>query len=273
MVLAARENWKVMSASASEGVALLIRGPVATLTFDQKRTHNSMRLRSWIAVPRLIAEAEGEPAVRLIALRGAHGNFGSGNDLVEFRALHGRREAAEAFARAMAGAMRAVEGASKPVVVAIEGVCYGASVALALAGDMRIAANNATFAITPAKLGALYLQSDLYRLVATIGSSQAKKLIYSSQPITAAQAQAIGLVDEVIPAEGFEAALTLLMDAILRGSNSTLRTTKAMLRLVGHAATPTETEESLAVFIDATQGDDFVEGVDAFLQKRAARFR
>jgi enoyl-CoA hydratase/carnithine racemase len=162
--------------------------------------------------------------------------------------------------------------ASKPVIMAIEGLCYGASVALTLAGDLRIAATNASFGITPAKLGALYLQSDLHRLVAAVGLGQSKKLIYSAQPISAIQAREIGLVDEVISADQFESELKVLTDAILRGSSFTLRRTKDMLRSVDTTAIPEETDATLALFVEATQRDDFVEGVDAFMTKRRPRF-
>jgi enoyl-CoA hydratase len=260
-----------MSAAASDGVSLLINGPIATIKLDQLRTHNAMQLKTWRALPALMAAAERDTAVRLILLRGAHGNFGTGNDLVEFGAVHGDPAAAKAFGLAMAEAMRAVEAASKPVLVAIEGYCYGASVALALAGDLRIAASNATFAVTPAKLGALYLQSDLHRLVAAVGLGQSKKLIYSAQPVSAARAHEIGLVDEVLVAKQFEAELKLLTDAILAGSSLTLRRSKEMLRTAD--PTPQETDASLDLFVEATQGDDFLEGVKAFLAKRSPRFR
>jgi enoyl-CoA hydratase/carnithine racemase len=260
-----------MSASATEGVSLLIRDSIATIVLDQKRRHNALGLKTWIALPLLIASIERNAEVGLIVLRGAHGNFGAGNDLVEFGALHGKPAAALEFARAMADAMRAVEAASKPVIVAIEGLCYGASVALTLAGDLRIAAENATFAITPAKLGALYLQSDLHRLVAAVGLGQSKRLIYSAEPIGAARARQIGLVDEVVAAGHFELELERLTDAILCRSPFTLRRSKEMLDSVN--PTPAETDESLELFVKATQGREFVEGVDAFNNKRPPRFR
>ena len=144
---------------------------------------------------------------------------------------------------------------------------------MALAGDIRIAADDATFAITPARLGALYLQSDLHRLVAAVGLSQSKKLIYTALPISAAEARAIGLVDEVVSAEHFDSELKQLTDAILRGSRFTLRRTKEMFRSVGYVATPEETDATLAQFVDATQGNDFVEGVNAFMTKRTPLFR
>ena len=172
----------------------------------------------------------------------------------------------------MAKAMQAVEAASKPVLVAIEGVCYGASVALALAGDLRVAATNATFAVTPAKLGVIYLRSDLHRLVAAVGTGPSKLLIYSAEPVSAARAQQIGLVDEVLSAETFETELSRLIKTILSGSQFTLRQTKNMMRRLGGAPTPEETDESLALFVEATQGVDFKEGVEAFVEKRSPRF-
>ena len=169
--------------------------------------------------------------------------------------------------------MQAVEAASKPVLMAIEGVCYGAAVALALAGDLRIASTSAVFAITPAKLGAVYLRSDLHRLVAAVGVGRSKKLIYSAEAIGAAQARRIGLVDEVIAEARFEADLQRLIEAIVAGSTLTLRRTKEMLRELGHGAAPAETRATLASFVEATQGEDFREGVAAFLSKRTPRFR
>ena len=148
---------------------------MATIVIDRQRRRNSLRLATWQRLPALITEAEGDPTVALIVIRGAGGQFGAGNDINEFSALHGDPVAAEAFGAAMAAAMQAIEAAAKPVIMAIEGVCYGAAVALALAGDLRIAADSASFAITPAKLGALYLASDLHRLVTAIGVGAEQK--------------------------------------------------------------------------------------------------
>lgn len=156
--------------------------------------------------------------------------------------------------------------------MAIEGVCYGAALALSLAGDVRIASTNAVFSIPVAKLGAVYLRSDFERLVATIGMGQSKKLIYSSESFGAEQALRIGLVDEVFPEERFEPELRHLVETILARSPFTLLRSKAMLRQIGHGGISRETSESLASFAEATQSDDFAEGISAFLTRRTARF-
>ncbi|NIJ08398.1 enoyl-CoA hydratase/carnithine racemase [Sphingomonas vulcanisoli] len=258
--------------SIDHGVRLDVAGSVATVTIDRPDKRNALGLAAWRALPELIRAAEQDRTARVIVVRGAAGHFGAGNDIAEFGALQGDPGAAGAFGAAMAEAMRSIEDAGTPVVMAIEGMCYGASVALALAGDLRIAADNAVFAITPAKLGALYLRSDLHRLSAAVGNGQAKRLIFSAEAIGADEALRIGLVDEAIAQDRFETRLQQLIAAIVGGSPFTIRRTKQMLRDVGSGPAPVETRESLAAFVEATQGADFAEGIAAFGAKRSPQF-
>lgn len=254
------------------GVTLALAGPVATIAFDRPAARNAMLQSTWLALPELVSEATADPAVRVIVLRGAGGHFGAGNDIAEFGGLRGDAAGSRAYGWAMAEAMRAIEAAPCPVIAAIEGSCYGASVALALSADIRLAAVHAQFAITPAKLGAVYLRSDHHRLVAAIGPGQARRMIFTARSLDADQALAIGLVDEVAAADAFEAQLSALVSAIAQGSPHTLYHSKRMLRAVGAGETPAESEETIGWFVDAMQGSDFAEGVEAFLAKRKPRF-
>lgn len=260
-----------MSRSPVNEVRLELSGKVATIVLDNPGRKNAMGLSAWRTLAMVVRDADADERIRVIVLRGGGGDFGAGNDISEFGALIGDRSAAEEFGAAMAAAMSALEAATKPVIVAIEGVCYGASVALALSGDLRIAADDARFAITPVKLGALYLRSDLHRLVAAVGQGQARRLIYTAESIGADRAAAIGLVDEVVPAGSFDLELARRIDGLLQGSSYTLRRTKAMLFTL-EPSTPPETAVSLAAFVDATQGADFAEGIAAFLTRRPPRF-
>jgi enoyl-CoA hydratase/carnithine racemase len=256
----------------SGGASLVIGGGVATILLDRVAARNAMLYATWRALPGLIAQAEADPRIAVIVLRGAGGNFGAGNDIAEFGRV--RNEAANclAYGQAMADAMLSVERATKPVIAAIEGSCFGASVALSLAADFSIAAADARFAITPSKLGALYLRSDLHRLVAAIGQGQARRMIYTACVLEALEAAAIGLVGELVSPDAFEAALIQRTQEISRGSTFTLRHSKRMLRGVGHGETPIEDEESLGWFVDAMQGPDFAEGYAAFMAKRSPIF-
>ena len=253
-------------------VRLFTSGSVAVVTLDRPSQRNAIHRSDWLELPRLIRQAERDDAVRLIVLRGAGGCFGAGNDISELAGLRGDPASARAYAHAMADATATVEDASKPVMAAIEGVCYGASVALALAADIRIAREGATFAVTPAKLGALYLRSDLHRLARTIGPSAARRLIFTADAVDAATALRMGLIDEVFTPGAFEARLSGMAQAVARGSGFTLRRSKAMLLDLAGVRAPAETAESLSCFVEATQGGDFAEGSAAFLAKRPASF-
>ena len=254
------------------GASLIIENGVATILFDRTNARNAMLYRTWCALPALIAEAEASSEGAVVVLRGAGGHFGAGNDIAEFGRLHGDATGSRDFGQAMADAMLSVEKATKPVIAAIEGSCYGASVALALAADFRVAAEDSRFAITPAKLGALYLRSDLHRLVAAVGQGQARRMILTALAIEAKEAAAIALVDHLVPPGRFDEELDLLVKAILRGSPFTIHHSKLMLRSAGHGETPAEDEESLGWFVDAIQGPDFSDGNSAFMAKQAPKF-
>jgi enoyl-CoA hydratase/carnithine racemase len=94
-----------------------------------------------------------------------------------------------------------------PTAALIEGACYGAGVALAMACDLRLASAGARFGITPAKLGIGYPQEDVHRLVGLVGAGQAGRLLFSAGTIDAAEAHRIGLVELIAEPEGAAAML------------------------------------------------------------------
>ena len=268
-----RNSTRFSNTSTTDGdVTLEIRDAVATITVQRPAKINAMRLATWVALYAHVVAADSNPAVGLLVVRGSGKHFGAGNDIEALSTFSGNSAKALVFATAWADAIQSVEDATKPVLMAIEGVCYGAALALSLAGDVRIASANSLFSIPVAKLGALYLQSDLQRLVAAVGMGQTKKLIYSSDTLGAEQALRIGLVDEVVSEESFERALQRLIETILERSPFTLLRSKEMLRELGYAGSVRETSETLASFADATQNEDFAEGISAFLTRRTANF-
>ena len=153
-----------------------------------------------------------------------------------------------------------------PVIAAIDGDCFGAGVALALAADIRVAGLRAIFAITPAKLGITYPQEDIARLVALVGPGQAGRLLYTAARIEAGEAGRIGLV-EFTSDEAWATALGLAREMAAL-SPASLLALKRAVRGVAKGADPRFDTD----FDQAFAGSDFREGLAAFRERRPPGF-
>ncbi len=173
---------------------LRIEDAFARLTLQRPEVRNAIPLDGWDAIAEKARAAEAAGA-RLLVLAGEGGAFCAGADLGGFAALQGDPAAASAFREAMRRGIDALASLPIPVVALIEGPCYGAGVALALACDIRLAGPAARFAITPAKMGISYPQEDVARLVALVGAGQAARLLFTGATFDAAEAMRIGLAD------------------------------------------------------------------------------
>jgi enoyl-CoA hydratase/carnithine racemase len=128
----------------------------------------------------------------------------------------------------------AVAGLPIATIAAIEGPCYGAGVALAMACDIRVAGEGARFAITPAKFGISYPQEDVARLVALVGPGQASRLLLWAGTIEASEAARIGLVELLVGDVG--PAVDSLASSILANSPDSIAALKRAIRLAGEGA-------------------------------------
>lgn len=181
---------------------LAIDNGIAALTLDRPARRNAIPADGW---DRLTAQLDAIPdGARLLTLAGAGGAFCAGADLGDFPMAP---DAAAAFRQAMRRAFERLAARAIPTVALIDGACYGAGVALAMACDLRVAGPGAQFAITPAKIGISYPHEDIHRLVGLVGSGQASRLLLTGLAIDAAEAHRIGLVD--LRAQGEERAALL----------------------------------------------------------------
>jgi enoyl-CoA hydratase/carnithine racemase len=159
----------------------------------------------------------------------------------------------------MRTALDRLRGLAIPTIALIEGDCYGAGVALAMACDLRLAALNAHFAITPAKLGISYPQEDVHRLVELVGPGQAARLLFSAQPIRSEEARQIGLVDDWLPNE------SLLVPAILANDRESLALLK---EAIGRAAAGVRQDPDMDARFDALiAGDEMARRLEALRRK------
>lgn len=209
---------------------LTLDGAVARLRLDRPEARNAIPAQGWIDLAERSEEAAARGA-RLLILVGTRKAFCAGADLADFPAFTTDPAAATAFRKGMREGLDRLCDLPIATVAAIEGPCYGAGVALALACDIRVAGEGARFAVTPAKFGISYPQEDIARLVALVGTGQASRLLLGAGSIGAAEALRIGLV-ELGPAD-FDAAIDELTKAIIANSADSIAALKRGIRLAG----------------------------------------
>ncbi|WP_380875762.1 enoyl-CoA hydratase [Sphingomonas sp. DBB INV C78] len=252
-------------------VRLEKQGAIAHLLIDRAVKRNAFTQAMWEALPGLLADAMADDAIKVVILRSAEpGTFCAGADIAEFSegALdpEWRAKNQDSIRRAQHELARA----EKPVIAAIDGDCVGGGCGLSIACDLRVASPRARFGITPAKLGLVYSLHDTKLLVDLVGPAQAKRILFTAQLLPAEEAQRIGLIE--ILDEDPVAAATALAGAIASASSHSVRNTKKIVRRIldGQADDDAETH---ALFGSAFTGEDFREGVSAFLEKRKAVFK
>jgi len=250
---------------------LLRDGAIATLKLNRPARRNAMTRAMWLALPALLAEVAADDTIALLQLEGSGGHFCGGADIGEFEQAYATQAAAAASNAGGRDAVEALAAFPKPSVAVIRGACVGGGVALALACDLRFAADDARFAVTPVRLGLIYSHADTQRLVRAIGAGRAKEMLFSARLIDAAEALRIGLVECLWPADCFDAAVSDYVAKLAMTSRPALRAVKAMVGAIADGATR-ETPTLRALFEDRFCGADFAEGSRAFLKKRAPHF-
>lgn len=247
-------------------------GPVARLLIDHPQRRNAFTRAMWRALPGLVTQALSSSATRVLVLQGAQaGMFAAGADISEFEQTYASADEAARAAREIQQAVDALEACPLPVVALIDGPCVGGGVALAMACDIRIASEPSRFAVTPARLGLSYHPDDLRRLVRACGLPAASELMFTGQLWTSARALQAGLVNQVLPSAEFPDVAEALLQAIAANSLSAVRAIKAGLRAVV-AQDAQALAEADRNFLALFASPDFIEGRDAFLQKRSAQF-
>ena len=208
---------------------LEIEEGIARLTLRRPKRRNAIPASKWLELAALLTEI-GEAKVLILGGE-AGGAFCAGADISEFRTFTHDPAAARRFRTEMRVALCALRDVPIPAIAVVEGACYGAGVALAMACDVRVAGPHARFAITPAKLGISYPQEDVHRLVSLVGPGQASRMLLSAEAIDAVEAARIGLVELV--ADDAAAAAGALAAAMAANDAQSLALLKSAVRLAG----------------------------------------
>lgn len=248
------------------------QGNVAWVIIDHLRRRNAVTRKMWEELPRAVAEAVEDPHVRVLVLRGAgDAAFVSGADISEFENLRSD-SSGEAYDLVTERALEAVLAVEIPVLAMIHGYCVGGGVALALAADLRYAADDAQFAVPAARLGTAYHPRAAAMLAATVGVPVAAEILFTARRYDAREAERAGLVNAVLPKDQLEPHVGAIAESIAANAPLSLRAAKAILRELREQTVP-QSLEAEQWARRCFQSEDYAEGVRAFLEKRPPRFR
>lgn len=248
---------------------------VAVIMLDRPDVLNAFNDDLGFATLKSVEEAAADDTVRCIVITGAGRAFCAGEDLGALAAGYTEGtvpDLGKTLTDRYNPLIRAIRAAPKPVIAAVNGVAAGAGVSLALACDIRIASEHAKLVLAFIGVGLVPDSGAVWFLSRMVGSARAWQLASTGRPITAEEAHALGLFDEVVPADDFEKTWRERAVKLASGPTTAYALTK---ELVSQAANRS-LDEHLEVEVDA-QGaagrtEDHLEGVQAFLSKRAPRF-
>ncbi|HXG16945.1 MAG TPA: enoyl-CoA hydratase-related protein [Calidithermus sp.] len=210
-----------------------------------------------------------DPEVRVAVLGGAGRAFTGGMDLRVLGSLD--PAGARVFITALHRAIEAVHHAPFPVIAAVDGPCLGAGFELALACDLRVASERASFGLPEVRVGVpSVIEAAL--LPVLVGPGRASEMLLTGDSVDAERALAWGLVNRVVPAADLAAAAEALASRILAAGPRAVRLQKALMLRWRYADLATAIEAGIEAFAAAYEGDEPAEGAAAFLAKRAPRF-
>jgi len=248
---------------------------VALIALNRPDRLNALTAAMLIELNDVLEQAEGDATVRAVVITGTGRGFSAGQDLTEMRE---REEAGEASVSAdymeqtYHPIIRRIRRMEKPVIGAINGVAAGAGASLALACDLRIASENASFIQSFVNVGLIPDSGSTFFLPRLVGISRAMELAFTGRRVTAEEAERIGLVNRVVPHDELMDATMELARQLAQGPTKVIGMTKRAL----NRSWLVDLEEALDYEGElqerARATEDHHEGVAAFLEKRPAKF-
>ncbi len=241
-------------------------GPTAVVTFNRPEARNAMTFEMYEGLYETCERLDQEAGVRVLVLRGAGGkSFAAGTDIRQFLEFRTREHALEYETR-VSRVLARVAAMTKPTIAMVQGDAVGGGLFMSLACDLRLVAEHARFGAPVARtLGNALAPTSFSLLAATIGPIRAREILLTARLVDASEAKAIGLVDQVHPADQLEARVRELAARLAELAPLTLAAIKEYGRRMISLITVRDAED---IILSCYLSQDFQEGVRAFLEKR-----
>ena len=250
-------------------------GAVATIRMDNAAKLNALSPTLTSELMEALASLGRDPAVRAIVLTGEGRGFSAGADLGALQEpyMRGERPKLSGFLRAGYNKLiPMITEAPKPVIAAINGVVAGAGISLALACDVRIASEEASFSTAFVKIGLIPDAGSCYFLPRAIGMPKALELAITGDKIDAATALRLGLVNRVVPPDRVQVEAHELAARLATMPTTAIALIKKAFAATSRLSLAESMELEAELQDEAGATDDHIEGVLAFLQKRTPDF-
>ena len=251
-----------------------IRDGVGRITFNQPEKRNAMSVAMWGGMADALDVFEKDGSVRCVVLTGAGDKaFVSGADISQFDKLRSDADAQREYSKQTAGGRLRLATYPKPVIAEIRGFCMGGGLGIAMSCDIRIAAEGSQFGIPAARLGIAYGFDMVRHLVALVGPANAHMILMTGERFDAQEAQRVGLINRVVPADALAAEVERLTATLAANAPLSLYANKRTVQAVLQDRADRDIAAINAAMAACFDSEDYKEGRRAFLEKRRPAFQ
>ena len=243
---------------------------VCSITLNRPAKRNALTTAMIADLRAAVERAAAAPAVRVIVVRGAGAAFCAGLDLAELAA---QRAGGAVETHTLEHALEVLERCPQPTLAAVQGDAIAGGCELALHCDLRVAADNARFAMPLARIGLAVPVALTWKLVETIGAAATKELLFTGEPIGADAALGLGLVNRVVAAADLDAAVAALARQVAHNAPLAVRTMKAFVQRAADERRQWRRDDLEELERRVRESSDLREGLTAQRERRAPLFK
>ncbi len=250
------------------------QGAIGTLTFNRPEVFNAMNVDLIKALRDMTASLMGSTTLRALIVKGAGKAFLAGGDVGLF---YQRRDVIADEVKPLGDALHAgiinIRNLPFPVIAQIHGAVAGAGLSVALACDFAIASEDAQFTTAYTRIGVSPDGGSTFFLPRIVGMRKATELVMLSDPVGAAEARELGLVNRVVAVDQLASEVQKLAERLARGATQAFARAKRLITQSYSTPIQQHLDDEIAYFAECARTADFKEGVTAFVEKRSPEFK